>query len=80
MLYDPNWKQHTPGLAQFAAWLRARPADGTYDWADGEHCLMAQFLEAQGQTAEPPMPTWYMFVTATEPHTYGAALRRAAML
>jgi hypothetical protein len=41
---------------------------------------MAQYLDHQGIIEEPPMPTWYMFVTATEPHTYGAALRRASML
>jgi hypothetical protein len=80
MLFDPNWKQHTPSLEQFAAWLRARPADGTYVFSDGENCAMAQFLHFQGQNIEPPMPSWYLPVTMPEPHTFGAALKRASML
>jgi hypothetical protein len=71
----------TTELGKFIGWLREQHGDKTYDWSDGEHCLMAQYLEATGQQeTEFSMIrdwSWYMDVTLPRPHTFGAALQRA---
>jgi hypothetical protein len=66
-------------LDKFTNWLRQQPADKTYDWNDGENCLMAQYLQDTGQQ-ENGMPEWYGRVTLQRPWTFSAALARAQNL
>jgi hypothetical protein len=66
-------------LDKFINWLREQPADQTYDWSDGENCLMAQYLQATEQE-ENGMPDWYGRVTLPRPWIFSAALERAGNL
>jgi len=40
-----KFKQDLPGLV---AWLRTKPARGTYSFFDNDNCVLAQFLKACG--------------------------------
>jgi hypothetical protein len=63
-------------LDRFILWLREKPLNQTYNWSDGEACLMAQYLADTGQE-ENGMPDWYGRITLQRPWTFAAALQRA---
>jgi hypothetical protein len=49
MLHDPN-KEYAFNLDSLIAWLETKPADETYDYLDGQHCMCAQYFQARGYT------------------------------
>lgn len=84
MLYDPKWEQKTDprSLESIIAWLEKQPAAGAYPYmnCDGG-CLFGQYFKALGLPWE---ENWRSLpeamcaaVSATLPHTFGAALKRA---
>jgi hypothetical protein len=80
MLYDPKWTRNPDMLVDLRAWLATQPSDQAYVFSDGETCLMAQYLQATGQPEDTRMQSWYLPVAMPAPHTFGDALKRAAML
>jgi hypothetical protein len=82
MLYDPKWRGRTlegpMALQNFIAWLETKDPEEKYDWEDPRICVLAQFL---GETAPCYAGApWRDIAYATEPFTFGAALKRARIV
>jgi hypothetical protein len=80
-------------LKPLIAWLKQQNADEAYDYDDSDHCLLGRYLAACGWTNvflgnvtvssdQVPgictgIPTAFQKIAITQPHTLGAALKRA---
>ncbi len=83
--------RHPLKLATLVAWLEKQPADEIYRYEDSGECLLGRYFAACGWTnvglghifvasdQQPnavQMPKSFQRTAATEPHTFGAALKR----
>jgi len=95
MLYDPKWEVRKASPSDFIAWLETMEPEATYDFDDCEGmCLVGQYMKACGTewgtydlfyrkfcTMLGGTGDWWNIpVILTEPHTFGAALKRAREL
>jgi hypothetical protein len=66
-----------------AAWLRTQPPEGTYTWSDPVFCLLGHYLadnQSQWGSAQYSDLPQYELIAKSEPHTFGAALKRTEAL
>lgn len=85
MLYDPKWeKVYT--LANFSAWLSAKPKGEKYCFTNLDNCAAAQYLKAHGMNPSISCDRlkelgWVDVVCSGGRHeTFGAAALRAKLL
>jgi hypothetical protein len=82
-----------PSVQGFIAWLETKNPRGRYEyWNCQGHCLIGQYVNAIGlrwdRDSGPGRDWWYshpdaeplLDVSAEEPHTFGAALKRVRAL
>jgi hypothetical protein len=94
VLYDKRWgyKSDPMTLESLVSWLEGQPADKAYDYSLRGKCLLAQYFTACGFESVlvedksfiriggvSAIPAEFDEIAVGVPHTFGAALERAAL-
>jgi hypothetical protein len=88
MLFNPKWNALT--LPALTAWLKNQPPARKYIYGSNVSCLLARYLKDCGykrlkvgasffihRDGDANIPRKFNYIASMEPHTFGAALKRA---
>jgi hypothetical protein len=93
MLFDPKWEVQTnrPSLAGLIIWLEQQDPEQKYNFGDPYRCVLGQYARSVGRVPQHCIQdaarilniqfSWqFHAVVFHDPHTFGAALKRARAL